>query len=71
VVKRCNLQVRAVPDILSDDDPAPVQPVRPSKEDCCEGACYPCIFDPYEEMLQRYGAEVQAWGGRAKNEMGA
>ncbi|XP_014363537.2 NADH-cytochrome b5 reductase-like [Papilio machaon] len=30
------------------------QPVEPSKEDCCNSGCNPCIFDVYEKQLRKY-----------------
>jgi hypothetical protein len=47
-----------------EHDPPPVPPVRPSNDDCCRGACDPCIFDVYEDALERYRAELQAWQER-------
>jgi hypothetical protein len=47
-----------------DDDPPPVPPARPRSDDCCRGACDPCIFDTYEDALERYRAELQAWQER-------
>ncbi|XP_038210835.1 NADH-cytochrome b5 reductase-like [Zerene cesonia] len=29
-------------------------PVEPSKEDCCNSGCNPCIFDVYEKQLKLY-----------------
>ncbi|XP_022120328.2 NADH-cytochrome b5 reductase-like [Pieris rapae] len=29
-------------------------PVEPSKEDCCNGGCNPCIYDVYEKQLKLY-----------------
>lgn len=29
-------------------------PVEPSKEDCCDSGCNPCIFDVYEKQLKLY-----------------
>ncbi|HEY2969914.1 MAG TPA: oxidoreductase-like domain-containing protein [Casimicrobiaceae bacterium] len=48
----------------SPDDPPPVAPIRPGREDCCQGSCDPCVFDLYEEALDRYHAELQAWQER-------
>lgn len=30
------------------------QPIEPSKEDCCNSGCNPCIFDVYEKELKKY-----------------
>ena len=49
-----------------DDDPPPVPPIRPGREDCCQGSCDPCVFDLYEEAMERYHAELQAWRERKK-----
>jgi hypothetical protein len=53
-----------VPERSPEDDPLPVPPERPSYEDCCRGACDPCIFDVYEEAMERYRAELKAWQDR-------
>ena len=44
-----------------DNDPRPVPPVRPGREDCCKGSCDPCIFDVYDDALDRYRSDLQAW----------
>ena len=46
------------------DDHRPAPPVRPAREDCCNGSCDPCVFDLYEEALERYRAELRAWEER-------
>ena len=48
----------------SSADPRPAPPPRPDPDDCCRSACYPCIFDAYEDALDRYRAELQAWEAR-------
>lgn len=47
-----------------DDDSRPVPPVRPDPEDCCRGSCDPCIFDLYDEALDRYRADLERWEKR-------
>ena len=47
-----------------NNDPRPVPPERPSREDCCKGSCDPCIFDVYDDALDRYQSELQAWEER-------
>ncbi len=39
----------------------PVQPVQPELEDCCRSGCTPCVFDLYEEALERYARALAAW----------
>jgi hypothetical protein len=41
--------------------PRPVPPVRPELEDCCRSGCTPCVFDLYEEALERYEKALAAW----------
>jgi len=48
----------------SDDDPRPVPPARPSEEECCKGGCDRCVFDLYDDALERYEAELKAWEER-------
>ena len=47
-----------------DNDPRPVPPVRPGREDCCKGSCDPCVFDLYDDALDRYRSDLQAWEER-------
>ena len=49
-----------------EDDTLPVPPARPGNDECCRGACDPCIFDVYEDALERYRTEVRAWQERKK-----
>jgi hypothetical protein len=52
-------QIPAVP-----DDPPPEPPARPSPDDCCRSGCEPCVFDLYNEALERYHAALAAWEQR-------
>lgn len=46
---------------MSSPDPRPQPPVRPDLEDCCRSGCTPCVFDLYEEALERYREALAAW----------
>ncbi|MDR6490475.1 oxidoreductase-like domain-containing protein [Paraburkholderia sp. DD10] len=46
------------------DDPPPVPPVRPDLDDCCHSGCNPCVFDLYDEALERYQAALAEWQAR-------
>jgi hypothetical protein len=47
-----------------DDHRPPLPPVRPSQDDCCKGSCDPCVFDLYEQAVERYRADLSAWQER-------
>lgn len=38
----------------------PPRPERPSSDDCCKSDCMPCIFELYEEELERWERQVAA-----------
>ncbi|HEY2023505.1 MAG TPA: oxidoreductase-like domain-containing protein [Paraburkholderia sp.] len=44
-----------------DDDPPPQPPVKPDLEDCCHSGCIQCVFDLYDEALERYEIALAAW----------
>ena len=48
----------------ADDDPPPWAPTRPSADDCCQGGCARCVYDLYEDALERYRADLAAWQAR-------
>lgn len=48
--------------------PRPVPPVQPALEDCCRSGCTPCIFDLYDDAMERYLAELKAWEARQRTE---
>jgi hypothetical protein len=43
------------------DDPPPLPPDTPEAADCCGEGCVRCVFDVYEEALERYEAALAAW----------
>jgi hypothetical protein len=36
----------------------PPKPVPPEPGDCCGGGCARCVFDVYDEMLERWQRQV-------------
>jgi hypothetical protein len=46
------------------DDPRPVPPEKPDLDDCCHSGCSPCVFDLYDEALERHEAALAAWEAR-------
>ncbi len=47
-----------------DDDPRPVPPERPGDNECCQSGCDPCVFDFYNDEMERYRQELKAWEAR-------
>ena len=45
-------------------DPMPLPPDKPDPGDCCGGGCVRCVFDVYEEALERYQSELSDWRAR-------
>jgi len=50
--------------IATTNDPRPVAPVRPASDDCCRSGCDPCVFDLYQDALERYREQLRAWEQR-------
>jgi hypothetical protein len=46
------------------DDPRPLPPVRPGLDDCCQSGCNPCVFDLYDDALERYATALAEWQAR-------
>lgn len=42
-------------------DPEPTPPQPPEAGDCCGSGCVMCVFDYYDEQLQRYEQALAAW----------
>ncbi|MEK7321298.1 MAG: oxidoreductase-like domain-containing protein [Pseudomonadota bacterium] len=46
------------------DDPKPAPPERPGDNECCGSGCDPCVFDFYNDEMERYRQELRAWEAR-------
>lgn len=49
---------------IPEDDPQPVPPERPAPEECCNSGCIPCVYDMYDEAMDRYRQALRAWRTR-------
>ncbi len=49
---------------LQQESPRPQPPRQPALEDCCRSGCTPCVFDLYEDEMERYRARLAAWEAR-------
>jgi hypothetical protein len=49
-------------------DPQPTPPTEPALEDCCQSGCDPCIFDIYQDALERYRVALQEWQARQSSQ---
>ena len=48
----------------AEDDPRPQPPVPPEDDECCHSGCTPCVYDLYDEALDRYRDALAAWEAR-------
>jgi hypothetical protein len=46
----------------SDLNDLPRPPAKPDPLECCNRGCYPCIFDYYDQALERWEGMVRARG---------
>lgn len=55
------------PEPPADEPAAPPEPPRePDAEECCGEGCVRCVFDVYEEQLERYRAALAAYRDRRR-----
>lgn len=47
-------------------DSRPIPPEKPLPTDCCGSGCPMCVLDIYDAALERYEAELAAWGARQR-----
>lgn len=45
-------------------DLPPTPPEKPLPSDCCGGGCARCVFDVYEDALERYERQLAQWQAR-------
>jgi len=55
---------KSSPVATSNDDPPPVPPERPAPDECCNSGCIPCVYDLYDEAMDRYREALKAWRAR-------
>ncbi len=53
------------PEAPTDSRPSP--PEKPAPDDCCGGGCLPCVFDAYEDALERHRVQLAAWQARQRD----
>ena len=53
-----------MPRATPSDDPPPHPPERHDLDDCCHSGCTHCVFDLYDEALERYEVALAAWQKR-------
>lgn len=45
-------------------DPTPRRPPEPDAADCCGEGCVRCVYDAYEEALERHQQALETWRTR-------
>jgi hypothetical protein len=44
----------------------PQAPEKPLPGDCCGGGCLHCVYDVYDEALERYERALAEWEARCR-----
>jgi Oxidoreductase-like protein, N-terminal len=44
--------------------------MRPDLDDCCHSGCTQCVFDLYDEALERYEVALAGWRKRQAGQTG-
>jgi len=47
-----------------EDDLEPVPPTPPEPYECCQSGCIPCVYDLYNDEMDRYREALKAWRER-------
>ena len=45
-------------------DPEPTPPLQPDAADCCGEGCIRCVYDVYDDAMERYRVALEAWHTR-------
>lgn len=59
---------RGVQGAAEGDDSPPEPPAQPEPGDCCNGGCERCVYDLYDDALERYREALSAWQSRHRDE---
>ncbi|MGH8635755.1 MAG: oxidoreductase-like domain-containing protein [Burkholderiales bacterium] len=46
---------------MSDAEHPPIAPREPDPEECCGSGCALCVFDRYQQALERYHEQLRMW----------
>ena len=46
---------------MTEPEPEPQAPQPPQLGDCCRSGCVPCVYDLYDDALERYQRTHAAW----------
>ena len=46
---------------MSDGARPPIAPREPDPEECCGSGCALCVFDRYQQALERYREQLRMW----------
>jgi hypothetical protein len=44
-----------------DESARPTRPQEPGPDECCGQGCRMCVWDMYQEKLDRYEDDIRAW----------
>ena len=53
-----------------ENDPMPEEPESPNSEECCMSGCRVCVYDLYEQNVEKYEKELVKWKARERRRQG-